>query len=100
MEGNVRNFNKVKTLICFNFVIFLFSNKYIHQYYMNPPTIKQFIFVSGIFLDNNITTENESISCITYGIVRQRIQGMKGYFALRWDTDYECYVVYEWVEID
>ena len=47
---------------------------------MNEP---QFLTVFGHFKDNLITTEDSTISCLTYNIVRKEIQDKKGYFNLQ-----------------
>ena len=61
--------------------------------------MRRFKTIRGKFLDNTITSDNETIEAITYGIVREQIQGKYCYFLLKWVDTYECWVVINWVEV-
>lgn len=55
----------------------------------------------GTFKDNIITTiEGNTIHCLSYSRLLEKIEGLFGAFNLRWSTDIDRWILFQYAPID
>lgn len=51
--------------------------------------------IYGTFCDNMIITDDGNIPVITYKIVKDYIQGKKGFYNIRWSNDIDHWIIFQ-----